>query len=144
MTKNIVSYYTFDYYYRVSETEVLKKDAEEMEKRLQALQERMKQQQLLQDEAKTTSGGNHKWKSASKEKGSVTNYGKDVQERYRKRVGAQVGDPVLRPTVSLPSRTAAQIQQKTDFRSKGTVRSTTADDDAVAAVRQYTSLPSCC
>jgi hypothetical protein len=45
----------------------------------------MKQQQLLQDEAKTTSGGNHKWKSASKEKGSVTNYGKGVQERYRKR-----------------------------------------------------------
>ena len=85
MTKNIVSYYTFDNYYRVSDTEVLKKDAEEMEKRLQALQERMKQQQLLQDEAKTTSGGNHKWKSASKEKGSVTNYGKGVQERYRKR-----------------------------------------------------------
>lgn len=103
---------------------MLKKDAEEMEKRLQALQERMKQQQL-QDEAKTTSGGgsssNNKWKSASKEKGSVTNYGKDVQERYRKRVGAQtVGDPVLRPAGTLPSRTAAiQIQQKTDFRSKG-------------------------
>ena len=104
---------------------MLKKDAEEMEKRLQALQERMKQQQL-QDEAKTMSGGgsssiNNKWKSASKEKGSVTNYGKDVQERYRKRVGAQtVGDPVLRPTGTLLSRTAAiQIQQKTDFRSKG-------------------------
>jgi hypothetical protein len=136
MTKNIVSYYTFDYYYRVSETEVLKKDAEEMEKRLQALQERMKQQQLLQDEAKTTSGGNHKWKSASKEKGSVTNYGKDVQERYRKRVGAQTGDPVLRP---LPSRTATQIQQKTDFRSKGTYSST-----AAAVVIQYTSLSLCC
>ena len=29
MTKNIVSYYTFDYFYK---TEVLKKDAEEMEK----------------------------------------------------------------------------------------------------------------
>jgi sensor histidine kinase YesM len=56
MTKNIVSYYAFDYFYK---TEVLK-DAEEMGKRLQALQERMKQQQLLQDEAKTTSGGIHK------------------------------------------------------------------------------------
>jgi hypothetical protein len=66
MTKNIVSYYTFDFFYK---TEVLKKDAEEMGKRLQALQERMKQQQLLQDGAKTTSGDNHKWKSASKEKG---------------------------------------------------------------------------
>jgi hypothetical protein len=114
MTKNIVSYYTFDYFYK---TEVLKKDAEEMEKRLQALQERMKQQLLLQDKAKTTSNGNHKWKSASKEKCSVTNYGKGVQDRYRKRVGTQAGDPVLRPTVPLPSHTSAQIQQKTDFRS---------------------------
>lgn len=88
-----------------------------MKKRLQALQERMKQQQL-QDEAKGATSGGNKWKSASKEKGSVTHYAKEVQERYRKRSGTHGADPMQRTGGTLPSRTM-QTQQKGGFRSKG-------------------------
>ena len=75
--------------YRVSETEVLEREAKDMEVRLQMLQERMQQQSL--DDMAASKGGS-RWKSARPDKGSVTAYAKDVQDRIKRR--ATDGPPV--------------------------------------------------
>jgi hypothetical protein len=68
--------------YKVSQTEVLEQEAKEMEARLQMLQARMQQQQL--EDLSVTKHGGSRWKSARTDKGSVTAYAKDVQERIKR------------------------------------------------------------
>ncbi len=93
----------------------MEKEAKDMESRLQMLQDRMKQQQIDESANKT---GSTKWKSSSKEKGSVSSYGKELQEKHKKRSEADGGgDPVLRATA-----TGRRMQRDTSvktFRSQG-------------------------
>lgn len=103
---------------RVTETEILKKDTDEMESRLLMLQERMKQQQLESAEASAKSGGSAKWKSARPEKGSIRAYGKEVNDKVKKRMDAEgTGDATLRPSASM--RRPAKATAGSDFKSKG-------------------------
>lgn len=69
---------------RVSETATLEKDAIEMEMRLKMLQEKMAQQQ--QQEASKMGNSGTLWKSSRPDKGSVRSYGKDVQEKHRRKM----------------------------------------------------------
>lgn len=84
-----------------------------MEARLQLLQDRMQAQQ-------TTGGaqaGRGSWKSGSADKGSIRAYGKEVNEKVKKKLEATGGgDPALRSTLS--SKRAVKTQE-VDFKSKG-------------------------
>jgi hypothetical protein len=118
-------YFVFYNVRRVTVTDTLKKDASEMEARLQALQERMRQQQR-ESEAQAKAGSSAKWKSARAEKGSVTRYQKEVQDKHKKRHETEGGgDPALRtePRASGTHRTARQAAvaaaADSDFRSRG-------------------------
>ncbi len=92
----------------------MEKEAKDMESRLQMLQDRMKQQQI--DESSNKSGS--KWKSSSKEKGSISSYGKEVQEKHKKRSEAEGGgDPVLRATAT--GRRMQRDSSVKTFRSQG-------------------------
>lgn len=83
------------------------------------LQERMKQQQLDSAEAAAKSGGSGKWKSAGAEKGSIRAYGKEVNDKVKKRLEASGanGDAVLKSTGGL--RRPARQPSGADFKSKG-------------------------
>ncbi|KAJ1438183.1 hypothetical protein B484DRAFT_444780 [Ochromonadaceae sp. CCMP2298] len=123
--------------YGVTVTDTLKKDASEMEARLQALQERMRQQQR-ESEAQAKAGSSAKWKSARAEKGSVTRYQKEVQDKHKKRHETEGGgDPALRtaPRASGTHRTARQAAvaaaADSDFRSRDV------DSWAVADVSEW-------
>jgi len=95
--------------YGAKETDILKKDASEMESRLLALQEKMRQQQEESEKSSKTGGGT-KWKSSRTEKGSVTSYGREVREKHKKRMEAQ--DPSLKMTSSTKrAQGATQLQQ---------------------------------
>ena len=103
---------------KVSTTEVLESEAKEMELRLRALQERMQQEQLA-DSAVVKKGGS-RWRSARTDKGSVTSYAKDVQEKYKKKSAADGGgDPVMRAPASV-RRAARETMAAETFSSKGT------------------------
>lgn len=79
---------------RVSETELLEKDAKEMEIRLKMLQDRMEQQRL--EDASVVKVGGARWSGARVDKGSVSTYARDLQEKYKKKREAEGGgDPAL-------------------------------------------------
>lgn len=130
--------------YKQNETDFLEREAKEMEVRLQMLQSRMQQQNL--DDAALAKTGGSRWKSARTDKGSVTSYAKDVQERIKKRssVVSSSSDHNLNSTsntvdsISFAKATASarrQLRQQsgaeTDFRSK------LIDDWTVADVRDW-------
>lgn len=69
--------------YKVSDSELLDKEARDMEIRLKNLQERMKMQQL-EDESIDRPGGS-RWGSARVDKGSLNSYAKDVKEKAVKK-----------------------------------------------------------
>lgn len=103
--------------YKVSSTDILENEAKEMEMRLRALQERMQQEQMA--ESLVPKKGGSRWKSARTDKGSVTSYGKDVQEKYKKKAAAEGGgDPILRATAAA-RRTNREATSKEDFSTKG-------------------------
>eukprot|EP01006_Ploeotia_vitrea_P051382 TRINITY_DN67553_c14_g2_i3.p1 TRINITY_DN67553_c14_g2~~TRINITY_DN67553_c14_g2_i3.p1 ORF type:complete len:576 (-),score=40.09 TRINITY_DN67553_c14_g2_i3:379-2106(-) len=68
--------------YKVNQTEVLEKEAKEMEIRLKNLQSRMEMQKL-EDESIPKVGG-ARWKNAREDRGSIRSYAKDVQNRQQK------------------------------------------------------------
>lgn len=77
-----------------------------MEARLKMLQERMRlQQQEAEVNAKLSgAGSNSRWKSSKAEKGSIRSYGKDVQEKHKKRAEADGGgDPSMRSSNMMTS-----------------------------------------
>lgn len=117
--------------YKVSETETLEREAKDMEVRLQMLQERMQQQNL--DDAAVSKGGS-RWRSARPDKGSVTTYAKDVQEKIKRR--ASEGPPTSSAAATssdakgpLPPRRLSRPTQQEgdDFRSKDIDAWTVAD-----------------
>lgn len=98
--------------YRETETDRLKKDADDMEARLLMLQDRMKSQNI---DAGGAQAGSGKWKSGSVEKGSIRAYGKEVQEKVKKKLDAtNGGDPALRTTNKRPTKVL-----EVDFKAKG-------------------------
>lgn len=114
---------------RASETSILEKDAKEMESRLKMLQERMKQQQQEAEEnAKLAgAGSNSRWKSSKAEKGSIRAYGKELQEKVKKRAEAQGGgDPVLRASLANSTEVFKRKPQANpppgNYLSKGMIR----------------------
>lgn len=77
------------------------------------LQDKMKTQQL-DGSVGGAQAGSGKWKSAGVEKGSIRAYGKEVQEKVKKRLDASGGgDPALRSTKRPPK------VLEMDFKSKG-------------------------
>lgn len=70
--------------YKTSASDVLEKESTEMEARLRMLQDKIKQQQE-QNDAEPKKGGS-RWRSARTDKGSVTSYAKDVQEKHKQRM----------------------------------------------------------
>jgi hypothetical protein len=104
---------------RVSETDNLEKEAKEMEMRLRLLQERM-QQQRIDDENLVRPGG-ARWNGARLDKGSVLSYGKDLQEKYKKKRDAEGGgDPALWPSSQQSSSKKAKPSEATG-KAKGTL-----------------------
>ena len=101
--------------YRLSEVDILDIEAREMERNLKNLQERMLQQNI-EDEATPKYGGS-RWKSARPDKGSVTSYAKDIQEKHRKKSSTE--DPGLKTHLA-PRLTSQKEKIPLDFRSKGT------------------------
>ncbi|RYH05291.1 hypothetical protein EON65_45120, partial [archaeon] len=71
--------------YKAAESDLLEKDAREMEVRLQLLQERMRQQNEELEKSQQRNGGS-KWKNAKPEKGSIRQYGTEVREKAKGRV----------------------------------------------------------
>jgi hypothetical protein len=70
--------------YKASTSDVLEKESSEMEVRLRMLQDKIKQQQE-QAAAEPKMGGS-RWRSARTDKGSVTAYAKDVQDKHKQRM----------------------------------------------------------
>ena len=100
-----------------------------MESRLKMLQERMKQQQQEAEEnAKLAgAGSNSRWKSSKAEKGSIRAYGKELQEKVKKRAEAQGGgDPVLRASLANSTEVFKRKPQANpppgNYLSKGMIR----------------------
>ena len=105
-------------YDRVNETAILEKDAKEMEIRLQSLQTKMEQQRL-EDESIPRKHGS-RWSGARLDKGSATNYTKDIQEKYKKVREAQGGgDPAL--WIQQPKKVAPKpvVISNGNIKSKG-------------------------
>jgi hypothetical protein len=71
--------------YKVSTTELLEKESREMEMRLKALQEKMQTQQSTDQNMTQTGGGGSRWKSARTDKGGLSSYAKDVQEKIKQK-----------------------------------------------------------
>jgi hypothetical protein len=65
--------------YGVSEADLLEKQAREMEARLKGLQQKMQETST----APTTGAGGNLWKNSRPEKGGVTTYAKDYQEKLK-------------------------------------------------------------
>lgn len=104
-----------------------------MQKRLQLLQERMKIQQVQDNEIlhKTNSGNAIRWNSSNLDKGSITNYGKEIHDKYKDRniVNGVLVDPLSKSNMNTnnvssmnSSRKLQQVQQqsKGNFKTKGT------------------------
>ena len=70
-------------------------------------------QQNIEDEATPKYGGS-RWKSARPDKGSVTSYAKDIQEKHRRKIE----DPALK-SQSAPRSASQKEKVPLDFRSKG-------------------------
>jgi hypothetical protein len=70
--------------YMASTCEVLEKVSSELVGRLRMLQDKIKQQQE-QAAAEPKKGGS-RWRSARTDKGSVTAYAKDVQDKHKQRM----------------------------------------------------------
>ena len=113
--------------YRISEVDMLDREAKEMERNLKNLQERMLQQNI-EDEATPKYGGS-RWKSARPDKGSVTSYAKDIQEKHRKKSDTE--DPGLKSHLA-PRLTSQKDKVPLDFRSKGTTPDKRAIIDKIA------------
>lgn len=73
------------------------------------LQERMKSQ-AIEDSEQTKNGS--RWKSARPERGSITSYAKDVQEKHQKKKS----DPTLKATAA--ARRMSRQTTGTSFDSK--------------------------
>eukprot|EP01032_Pedospumella_encystans_P021486 gene21486-24372_t len=98
--------------YKETETERLKKDADDMEARLLLLQDKMRSQ-IGEGGAQAGSG---KWSSARTDKGSIRAYGKEVNDKVKKKLEATGGgDPAMRSTLSSKRPTKAA---EVDFKSK--------------------------
>ena len=108
---------------RVSETTILERDAKEMEARLKMLQERMRlQQQEAEANAKLAgAGSNSRWKSSKTEKGSIRSYGKEVQEKHKKRTEESGGDTSIRSAVMTSSSidVSASRRKQVEYPSAG-------------------------
>jgi hypothetical protein len=114
--------YIIDQNNRVSETDILQKDAEEMETRLRMLQERMKQQQVESADAMSKTGGSAKWKSARVEKGSIRAYGKEVHDKAKKKSAEEGGgDPMLRTNINRRPSQPKGASADGDFTTRGTL-----------------------
>lgn len=103
--------------FKVTTSDLLEKDSLEMEQRLKMLQEKLAVQ--AQADAALPKVGGSRWRSARGDKGSVTAYAKDVQERHKKK-SAEMGlvaggDPALLKGTA-PNRRAAR---EATFRDKG-------------------------
>lgn len=89
-----------------------------MEARLKLLQERMLQQRL-EDEAVPKPGG-ARWKSARNDKGSILSYGKDLQEKYKKKRESEGGgDPVVKAAAQIQAKKTMAKSVAGDYRTKG-------------------------
>jgi hypothetical protein len=91
----------------------LEKEAKEMEQRLKVLQERMTLQQL--ESESTKSSGSSKWKSSKTEKGGIRTYGKEIQEKYRKRSSAELNENRISTTNRIMHETVPNFQTKGYF-----------------------------
>lgn len=101
--------------YKESQTALLEREAVEMENRLKMLQERMQQQNDADEKLKTTTSGGTRWSGASKKKGSVTSYAKDVQERHKKQ---STRDPSKKATAAARRAQREQNSAKGGFNDK--------------------------
>lgn len=87
------------------------------------LQERMRlQQQEAEANAKLAgAGSNSRWKSSKAEKGSIRSYGKDVQEKQKKRAEGGGGDSSMRSNMLTSSSidVSSSLRKQTEYPSAG-------------------------
>ena len=95
----------------MTETDHLENETKQMEARLQILQDKLKESQINTDQALSSTSSSRKWKSSSAEKGSIRAYGKEVAEKFKKRI---VNDGII-PTVINPN--ASLTKQASDSES---------------------------
>ena len=83
----------------------------------------MQQQNEADEKLKSTSGassGGTRWSGASKKKGSVTSYAKDVQEKLKKQAARDKDrDPSQRATAAARRTQRAQKKSQSGFNDKG-------------------------
>jgi len=75
----------------------------------------MQQQNDADEKLKTTTSGGTRWSGASKKKGSVTSYAKDVQERHKKQ---SMRDPTKKATAAARRAQREQNSAKGGFNDK--------------------------
>lgn len=81
--------------YKISETEILTREAKEMEDRLKMLHEKVKEEESAVPEK----SGGARWKSARSDKGSIRAYAKDVQEKHKTKMATiSKMDPLAKAT----------------------------------------------
>ena len=96
------------------EADTLDKEANEMERRLKSLQERMQKQN--EEDVATPKFGGSRWKSARPDKGSVLSYAKDVHEKHRKTNNGD--DPSMR-LHDAPRSASLREKCTANFKNKG-------------------------
>ena len=90
-----------------------------MEANLLMLQEKMRQQELESMEAAAKAGGKSTWSSARKDKGSIGGYGKEVQDKFKKKLDSTIPrQSLLRGTASA-RRLLASEENADNITSKG-------------------------
>lgn len=73
----------------MTESDILEKEAKEMEERLKLLNSRMQNQDS--SALMSSSAGGSKWGSSKVEKGGIRSFGKEVKEKTKKRLEAEGG-----------------------------------------------------
>jgi hypothetical protein len=82
------------------------------------MQQQNESDEKLKSSTGKSSGGETRWGGASKKKGSVTSYAKDVQERHKK-LSSTVRDPSKRATAAARRSQREQSNAQAGFGGKG-------------------------
>lgn len=73
---------------------------------------------MSEDDSKPKKSGESHWKNSRPDRGGITTYAKDVQEKTRKRAAAQKADPATKATAAA-RRSNRQVNISGSFNDKG-------------------------
>lgn len=134
--------------YKDTITSQLEKEAIEMENKLKMLQEQVQEQNEADQKRKSSSSGGTRWGGASKKKGSLTSYAKDVKDRHANTLSTtsktgssrKLKDPSIDPSKD-PSKKATAAARRLERQSaaKGGFNSKDVEQWSVSDVGEWLS-----